>query len=310
MRSIGGVAVIDAACERLSCRHHGVITREQARELGMSRAQIRYRVRQRRWFELFPGVFFIGGTRPTWESRLAAAVASAGDRAAASGRGAGAHYALDGCRKGPVEVISESLIARAPFRCHHTNFLPPHHVRMKDGIRTTSVARTIFDLGGLVTGSILQRAGTDALRRKLTSLGEIRAVLNELAASGRNGTCATRDFLEHYDPRLSLTANEFEAALFRILMKTGLPLPIPQQPVFDERGRIVRVDFLYPALRIVIEADGFTFHNDPWAVSRDQDRRNRLTTDGWLVLVFTWDMVTFRPDELVKQIAKAVRARS
>ena len=276
----------------------------------MSRAQIRYRVRQGLWIELFPGVYFIAGTRPTWESRLAAAVASAGKKAAASGRAAAAFYGLDGCKKGPVEVVSETIIGSDRFRCHNTNHLPNHHVQVRDGIRITSVARTIFDLGGLVPSFRLQRAGTDALRKKMTTLGELRAVLDELAASGRNGTCATREFLEHYDPRLSLTANEFEATLFRVLMKAGLPLPEPQQPVYDEQGRILRVDFIYHDLRIVIEADGFNWHNDPWAVARDQDRRNRLGLAGWLPLVFTWDKVMFKPDEVAKRVAEAIQARS
>jgi very-short-patch-repair endonuclease len=92
-------------------------------------------------------------------------------------------------------------------------------------------------------------------------------------------------------------------------MKAGLPLPVPQRPVFDGAGRIVRVDFLYLDLRIVIEADGFTWHDDPFAVARDNDRRNRMALEGWLVLTFTWQHVKFQPDEVVAQVRKALETR-
>jgi very-short-patch-repair endonuclease len=75
-------------------------------------------------------------------------------------------------------------------------------------------------------------------------------------------------------------------------------------------GRIVRVDFVYRALRIVIEADGFGWHDDPEAFARDSHRRNRLGLDGWLVLTFTWRQVMYRPTEVVEQVESALRARA
>lgn len=307
---VDGMASVDVACEQRSARHHGVISRAEAIKLGMSPKQIRHRVGTRRWIQLFPGVYFIAGTRPTWEARIVGAVKWAGPTAACGARSAAALFELDGCRKGQPEIVTPREITRAPFRCHRTNYLPGHHLRTKDGIRVTRPARTVFDLGPLVGPDAFRRAATDALRRKLTSLGELRAVLGELQASGRNGTLVLRNFLQGYDPRLSLTANEFEASLFRLLMKAHLALPVPQQPVYDDEGRIVRVDFIYFDARIVIEADGFAFHDDPFAVARDNARRRRLTLDGWLVLTFTWRDVMFQPDDVVADVRRALKSRA
>jgi very-short-patch-repair endonuclease len=303
------VAAVDITCEREARGHHGIISRKRAVSLGMSAAQVRYRVAAGRWIEIFPGVYFIGGTRPTWESRLAAAVAWAGLGAVAGGRAAAAFFGLDGCRRGPIEVIGRRPITRAPFRFHHTNYLPRHHIRIKESIPITKPARTVFDVAALVPRELLRKTATDALRKRLTTLGELRAVLQELQARGRNGTVAVRDFLEQYDPRLSRTANDFEASLYRILMKAGLPLPEPQRPIFDALGRIARLDFIYFTFRVVIETDGFGFHSDAQAFARDHERRNRLALDGWLVLVFTWEQVMFRSDEIVGQVSRAIETR-
>src|SRR5687767_15027225 len=112
------MAQVDVACERRASRHHGVLSRASAKRLGMSTTQIRYRLRSGSWKEIFPGIYFLGATRPTWEARLAGAVMFAGRGSAVAGRAAAAHLGLDGCRKGPVEVVSPAYAGRAPFRCH------------------------------------------------------------------------------------------------------------------------------------------------------------------------------------------------
>lgn len=304
------MAGIDALCRKEASQNHGVISRDRASQMGLSGGQIRYRVAEGLWTEIFPGTYFIGGTLPTWESRLTAAVKWAGPGSAAGFRSAAAHYGWDGCRKGPIEIVTTAALSRAPFRCHRTNHLPKGHVRTKARIRVTRPARTLFDISWVMEQEAFRKAATDALRKRMTSLGELHAVHRELAACGRNGTQAMRAFLESYDPRLTLTANEFEAALFKILMAAGLALPTPQEPVHDSRGRIVRVDFLYLDPRIVIEADGFGFHSDPVAATRDADRRNRLVLEGWLVLVFTWQQVMHQPRLVVDRVSEAILHRS
>jgi hypothetical protein len=197
---------IDLACKEVAVRRHGVISREQATRLGMTNKQIRRRVLGGQWLELFPGAYFIGGTTPTWESRLCAALACAGEGAVIAARSAAALLRLDGCRKGPVEVVTTRARTRLPFRCHRTTYLPAHHVRTKDGIRVTNGARTVFDLGGVIAKAPFERAATDALRKRVASLGQLRAVMDQLGARGRRGTTALKDFLQMYDPRLALTA--------------------------------------------------------------------------------------------------------
>ncbi|MDQ6782658.1 MAG: endonuclease domain-containing protein [Actinomycetota bacterium] len=41
-----------------------------------------------------------------------------------------------------------------------------------------------------------------------------------------------------------------------------------------------------------MEVDGFAYHADPEAMTRDHRRRNELLGLGWTVLVFTWLDVT------------------
>jgi hypothetical protein len=142
------------------------------------------------WIEIYTDMFFVGGTPPTWEARLAAAVGFVGPVSAAGGRSAGAHLGLEGCRKGPIEVLTTGSLTRTPFRCRRTKLLPAHHITTRKGIRTTKPARTVFDLAAVLPYDELYRVATDVLRKRLSSLGELRAVHGELAACGRNGTRA------------------------------------------------------------------------------------------------------------------------
>jgi very-short-patch-repair endonuclease len=52
-----------------------------------------------------------------------------------------------------------------------------------------------------------------------------------------------------------------------------------------------RVDLVFPDRRLIIEVDSFRFHTgrSPW--ERDRERRNSLTSLGWLVIHATFQML-------------------
>ena len=81
-------------------------------------------------------------------------------------------------------------------------------------------------------------------------------------------------------------------------------------PVRDESGRIVaEIDFAHQGLRIAIEVDGRAYHSDRRSFERDRQRQNTLVVRGWLVLRFTWEQITQRPEEVLAAIDAAVRMR-
>lgn len=56
-----------------------------------------------------------------------------------------------------------------------------------------------------------------------------------------------------------------------------------------------------------MEADSFEWHGGHEALVRDARRYNKLVTEGWLVLRFTWEDVMQRPSE-VRDVLQAATA--
>ena len=120
-----------------------------------------------------------------------------------------------------------------------------------DGVPVTSLARTVLDLCRTLPIEQAVAAGDRAL-----VLGLVRAVLEELLAQMTRwpGTRQVRRAVALFDPR-SESAGE---SVSRVgLHEDGLPMPDPQQDIFDEDGQFVaRVDFCWRKQRTIGEFDG------------------------------------------------------
>ncbi len=90
-----------------------------------------------------------------------------------------------------------------------------------------------------------------------------------------------------------MTDSQLEDRFLRLLQRSDFPEPRSQFEVLDEFGRFVaRVDFAYPATKLLIEIDGAEFHSDQATFRRDRVRQNRLVGLGYTVLRFTyWDLL-------------------
>ncbi|TIC84318.1 DUF559 domain-containing protein [Nocardioides sp. GY 10127] len=112
---------------------------------------------------------------------------------------------------------------------------------------------------------------------------------------------------DHASP---LAANPFESALRALCLQVpGLSVR-PQVRIMDGDVRIGRVDLADVRLRMVLEADSFSWHGDRAALDRDAVRYNALVAAGWLPLRFSWESVVIRPEQALAQIAGAVARRT
>ena len=64
------------------------------------------------------------------------------------------------------------------------------------------------------------------------------------------------------------------------------------------------VDFFWPAKRLVIQADGYTYHSMPSAFERDRDRDQQLTLAGYTVVRFTYKQVTRQRQAVADRIRR------
>lgn len=108
-----------------------------------------------------------------------------------------------------------------------------------------------------------------------------------------------------------LAANPFESGLRAIGLGVGGLSLRPQVPIHADGGEFLgRPDLVDTELRIIAEADSFEWHGGRVDLVKDARRYNDFVVEGWMVLRFTWDDVTFAPDRVRGTLERAVIRRS
>lgn len=285
---------------RLAARQHGVLQRVQAAEAGLTRWQIRHRLRIGRWEELFPDVFRVEGTPRAWLQQLKAATLWAARGAAVSHRAAAALHGFDRYRPGPVE-LTVSRVLRPPndVVLHVTQALPWRELTAVRGICITSVTRTLVDLAAEDPEPDVRAAVDQALHRQWTTLDKLEVATQR--AARRPGVGFLRALLSLYRGGEGPSESELEARVLELLESAGLPRP-ERQRVVHVGGRLRRIDFHVPGTPILIEADGYAHHAGLAAFEKDRQRNNALTARGYRVLHWTWAALRDRSDELLVQL--------
>lgn len=279
---------VEARLAPLVARQHGAFSRAQAAAAGATVGVIRRRVQAGRWVRVHRDVFRIAGAPTSWLQRLSAALLRSDDAAAASHRSALAVWALAGSTPGPLEITIPRDRRRHALDgvIVHSIDLPRADVTVRQGIRVTTVTRTLIDLAAVVSVDLVEEALDDALRRGLTSMAKLRRRVTELSARGRPGPPVIRMLLALRDGSRARSESVLETRLLRESRKAGLPRP-EQQFRVAVGGRTYRLDFAYPRHRVAIEMDGFRHHSGRRAWEHDRERLNALTALGWRVLRFT-----------------------
>lgn len=297
----------DRALEALAETQFGVVAHAQLLDLGLSRRMIDHRIRIGSLKSLHPRTYAVSGSPPSWErDEMAACLWSSG---LASHRSAARLWGLAGCDDDRIEVVTWDLqiVPRAGVAVHHTLRLPPEQMSRRANVPVTSVERTLLDLGAVVSPRRVGIALDDALRQGLTTLGDLDYCLFRTARRGRRGCAALRDLVRRREGVSNTPHSALESMLFGLIGDSSLPTPEPQAEISDDNGRFVaRVDFLYPAERLVIEAHSRKWHLADEASFRDQSRHNDLTSLGYRVLYVTWTDIVERPEETVRRIERAL----
>ena len=177
---------------------------------------------------------------------------------------------------------------------HETNAVSQRDQTQIDRIPVTTIERTIFDLASVCSPFTVELAIDNALRRDLTTLDELGAMLRRVGKRGRKGTKLLRSLLAERDPLYAPTESERELMLLRLLREHGLPEPERQFSIHDDVGNfIARPDLVYRDLKIAMEYDSYQHHIGKRPQVRDNRRRNAMTGIGWAVLVATPEDVRY-----------------
>ena len=299
---------VDARIADTAARQLGLFTYQQARRAGATRAFLRHRLGHRQWVEVEYHVYALTGSPTSWRQHLLAAVLSAGGVSAASHRSAAQLYGCPGFRQDWLELsVPRGRRPRLPRAVLHEASLPRHHIKIVQGIPTTSVARMLVDNAALLHPRRTERAIDNCLARRLVTVAALWSVMADVGGRGRDGVALMRELLLARGEGFVAPASELERMMVELLVANGLPLPVRELNLGDADGWIGRVDFVYRDAKVLIEVDGRFGHTQLLDRRADKARDNRLTAAGWRILRIDYEMLVRHPDAVVGQIRSLLK---
>lgn len=288
-------------CARKAGLQHGLITRAQARQCGMSDSSIARRLASGSW-RARSGVLWLPGFTSTWQQEVMFVILRGGPETCASHRSAARLLGFEGVSFEGVEVYAPTIKSTGRTIVHRATRLPPCDLAVIADIPTTNASRTLLDLGAVVEEETVEIALEFALRRGMTSVRRLRWRLQEVGGRGHRGSGTLRRLLDLRDPATRPARSVLEVKFVRGLRNSGLPTPVRQFEVRVGEGRRRYIDFAFPHARLGVEVGGREFHSGPAAEQRDSARHNELLRLGWRLLYFTWDDVEYRLDHVIECI--------
>lgn len=303
------VDAIDRQIAEIAQQCDGLVGRRQLLGAGLNPKQITRRVASGRLHVVHRSVYaLVDG--PLGLTQLAVAACLAVPDGVVGHCNAGSLHGLRGVPPRRVEMVvppgRHPSVSGVLFR--RSNLMPEHHVEQwANGIRVTTPARTIYDLGGVMDEAAHRNLVTDAVNRGIVTLDELAAIGRELSGRGRPGSAAHHRLAATEPSRLVGVMSEGELRLGEALREIGLGA-VRQHPLRLPSGRPVRLDLAVPERKLSIEVDHPEWHATPEGLQRDHSRDNELTLMRWERLRFTTDDVMERLGSCVA-IVRAVERR-
>ena len=228
-----------------------------------------------------------------------------GPHAAAAGVTAARWWGLDGFEHvDTVEfVVPRRRRSIVGVVLHTTDDWRPKDVIRVDGVRVTSVARTVTDMAAQgVAVRRLESAIDSGVRQKSLSLVVLRRRVADPERAGVRGSRLLREVL------LDAGGESFlERRFLRLMRHAGLPRPEVQVAFVRESKRAMRVDFHFPRAELVVEVSGRIGHTSDRDRQKDSRRRNALDRQGVRHREFTTIDVLDDPAYVVATVRDALR---
>ncbi len=165
------------------------------------------------------------------------------------------------------------------------------------GIPVTSVARTMFDLAGMLDERQVERAWNEMEVREYRTRLSVPDLIERYP--GRPGTVLL-DRLTRGDP-VGITRNELEEAFLALIDRFGLPRP-RMNAHLAVRDRFYEVDCLWEDLKVAIELDGGGAHGTKKAFQDDRERDRILTAERWTTARITWHQIAETPSAVAADL--------
>jgi len=303
---------VDRAIAVVAGDQHGAFDRAQVLAVGGTDKVISARLERGRWRGTGNrGVYVLADAPFTHRQRLWVAHLAAGRHSVVSHEAAAHLERLPLVTDQPVVLtVDHPSHLRVPGAViHQISDLTPRWVWNLEGLPVTTTARTIVDLSSVWSRAKLEIAVDQALASRRVSLGAVSACLHEVLRPGKRGLDKLVTVLDARQSGYVPPMSELERRLLEALRRAGLPDPVRQFPL-PGRGAVTGlVDAAYPEARLLIEADGRSWHDRIATARRDRLRDNESSRVGWLTLRFTWEEVTEDPDGVAATVLDTLTVR-
>lgn len=292
----------DAEIWRLVRRQHGAIARRQLIEMGVGIGAIEWRIATGRLHPVWRGVYAVGRPVLGRHGRWMAAALACGPSAALSHGSAAALWGFGSERGGLIDIsVPFALPRRRPaIRVHRRSALRPEDLTTHEGIPVTSPVLTLIDEATELVPRRLERAINEADKLDRVRVDELSDAL--VRYRGTPGVGPLRKLLDPMTFRLS--DSDLEQTMRERSNAVGLPVP---ETKVEVNG--YEVDFFWPELGIVVEADGLRYHRTPLQQRRGLERDQAHTASGLLPLRFSHWQIAFDRDH-VQRILRKTAERS
>jgi hypothetical protein len=283
----------------------GVIGRSQAMETGLGRSALSRLVQPGgRWQKIMPGVYATTTGSVDPDQRAMAALLHAGPRSVITGAAAVRRHRLQCAGLNEIDVLVPLAV-----RVQSSQFVRVVHTsRMPEEIYRT----------GQIRFAPLDRAVADAARR-MTRLGDVRAVVAEVVQRGR---CDLPSLVRELHEGASAGSRLYRAALAEVsagirsaaegdlkdlIEGSDMEQPIYNATLYAADGMFLGIaDAWWQRAAVAAEVDSREYHLSPQDYERTTTRHNRMAEHGINVLHFLPSTLKRDPSRVLANLRGAI----
>jgi hypothetical protein len=286
----------------LAAARHNVITTEQLVALDLSHSDIGYRVGVRRLHRKYPEVYAVGRPDLPLNGVFLAAVWACGPEAKLSFFSALRKWELRGGGTYRIDVTApRSIKPKKGIRLHRPRSLDDVETTELEGIPITTVAQTLLDVAAPVHGMNMGKLLHEAIGQQQFDLRAISAVL------ARNPTApGARRLAEALTEEVPFTRSDLEDATLALFRAYTVPEPECNAWVSDGE-KLVEVDFVWRESGLIVEVDGWRYHQSRWRRRQDAAKTEALEAQGWKVRRFSEFEISGTPAQVAATTLTAMR---
>jgi hypothetical protein len=295
----------DAVAELL-IRQSGVITRNQAKDRGMSDSALRHRIRSGGpWQVLLPGVYLSANGAVTATQREVAAILYAGSGSVITGPAALAWHRIRVPKTSVVNVLVPEPRRRRDVgfvRLNRTSRMP-HSVIPNGQVCYVPAARAVADtVRGMRDLGAVRAIVADGVQRGIVQVPQLS---DELAAGPAWGSASLRQVLEEVADGVRSAA---EGDLRTLIKRERIPDPMYNPRLYAGGSFIAEPDAWWTDAGVAGEIESREWHLSPQDWERTLARDTRMSAYGIIVLHFPPKRLRTEPQVVAAEIRSALAA--